>query len=456
MPRQIVLGLGAGQCGLHLLTEILQRQTGTRVTFEQTPILPWLKKPDRPGIQQRIARWKESHSEPIVGDVAAFYLPYVQDAIDCEPSIRIICLKRPRSEVIAGFVHSLDKNCRVPTNHWSETPSAGWYHDPIWTPSFPQYPTSDRDEAIGLYWDEYYQRADEFAQRYPSQFLLIDPDELIELPGVRRLLDFVGIPTDIQNPIVGHHSIPPTLESRPIPTRPSREPLDPARCVVLVPHNGVIHSECEDALKELERRGYTVRRVSGYAAIDQGRNQMVTDALVDGFEETLWIDSDVGFYADDVERLRSHPVPIVSGIYPQKGKRSLASQVLPGTPNITFGEAGGLVEMLYAATGFLLVRREAYLTIQRQLNLPICNERFGRALLPFFMPLIHKIDDGHWYLAEDYSFCERARQCGFKIYADTRLRLWHIGTYRYGWEDAGIDRQRFGTFTLNFGDNQES
>jgi hypothetical protein len=62
--------------------------------------------------------------------------------------------------------------------------------------------------------------------------------------------------------------------------------MDPRKCVILVPFSGFIHQECEDALKELERRGYQVRRVGGYAAIDQGRNQMATDALRDGFEET--------------------------------------------------------------------------------------------------------------------------------------------------------------------------
>ena len=58
---------------------------------------------------------------------------------------------------------------------------------------------------------------------------------------------------------------------------------------------GFIHPPCEDALRELERRGYEVRRVGGYAAIDQARNQLATDALLDGFEETMWIDADLGF-----------------------------------------------------------------------------------------------------------------------------------------------------------------
>jgi hypothetical protein len=52
----------------------------------------------------------------------------------------------------------------------------------------------------------------------------------------------------------------------------------------------------------------------------------------------------------------------------------------------------------------------------------------------------------HLYLSEDYAFCHRARQCGHKIIADTTIRLWHHGSYPYGWEDAGIDPKRFGTF----------
>ncbi|MDA1052535.1 MAG: sulfotransferase [Planctomycetota bacterium] len=233
---------------------------------------------------------------------------------------------------------------------------------------------------------------------------------------------------------------------------PSYEEADPARCVVLVPIGGTIVPQCEEALAELERRGYPVRRVRGYSAIDQGRNQMATDALADGFDETMWIDSDVGFDPNDVERLRRHEVPIVCGIYPQKGRRVLACHVMPGTEKLVFGDEGGLAEILYAGTGFLLVRRDAYETIRRKLHLPLCNERFGgRPMLPFFQPLSHPDTEGsetggHWYLAEDFAFCERARQAGFKIFADTRVRLMHYGNYGYSWEDAGMELQRYRTF----------
>jgi len=70
-------------------------------------------------------------------------------------------------------------------------------------------------------------------------------------------------------------------------------------------------------------------------------------------------------------------------------------------------------------------------------------------MIPFFLPLLHPIEEGIWYLAEDYAFCERARQCGFKVMADTSVRLWHVGNYTYGWEDSGLERERTGSFTLH-------
>jgi hypothetical protein len=223
-------------------------------------------------------------------------------------------------------------------------------------------------------------------------------------------------------------------------------PTGNSKCVVLVPVGGHIEPACEAGLQELERRGYCVRRVPGYSAIDQGRNQMATDALRDGFEETMWIDSDVGFHPDAVDRLRSYRLPIVCGIYPKKAKRELACHVMPGTQRIIFGQEGGLTEILYGGTGFLLVHRDAYAEIQRQLRLPSCNDRWGRPMIPFFQPMVKPHLDGHWYLAEDFAFCQRARQCGFKIMADTTIRLTHYGSYGYTWEEAGTDPKRYATY----------
>ncbi|NUQ65215.1 MAG: class I SAM-dependent methyltransferase, partial [Pirellulales bacterium] len=96
----------------------------------------------------------ETRSERFVGDVASFYLPYVEEAIRAEPGIRIVCLKRPREEVVEGFCRFLDQATPFPVNHWVKEPAPGVYHDPLWTRIFPQYDTQNREEGIRRYWHD--------------------------------------------------------------------------------------------------------------------------------------------------------------------------------------------------------------------------------------------------------------------------------------------------------------
>ncbi len=221
------------------------------------------------------------------------------------------------------------------------------------------------------------------------------------------------------------------------------------KCIVLVPVGSHVEPECERGLARLEARGYTVRRVYGYAAIDQARSQMATDALADGFDELVWIDSDIGFEPDAIDRLREHRLPIVCGIYPKKGVRALSCHLAPNTPEVIFGAGGGLLEILYAATGFLLTRREVYETMQKKLELPVCNEAFSKPVVPYFLPLIGEREGKPWYLGEDFAFSERARRAGFAVMADTTIRLRHMGRYGYTWEDAGSDRASYSTYTFH-------
>ncbi|MBY8855228.1 hypothetical protein K7711_01920 [Nocardia sp. CA2R105] len=230
---------------------------------------------------------------------------------------------------------------------------------------------------------------------------------------------------------------------------PSREVLDPGRCVVLVPVADKIEPDCARGLFELERQGYTVWRLYGASAIDQARSQMATDALAAGFEELMWIDADIDFPADAVNRLRALDLPVVCGVYAKKGRRELVVHFEPGTEQLVFGQGGGVLEIKYAATGFLLTKRSVYEKIQAAEQLPTCNRQFGTPTVPYFLPMV--IDDGEnpWYLGEDFAFCERARRNGFAIMADTRIRLGHIGRNSYSWEEAGTDSPRYATYTYH-------
>lgn len=209
------------------------------------------------------------------------------------------------------------------------------------------------------------------------------------------------------------------------------------RLVALVPVATALEPECEASLQKLRAQGITVRVMRGASAIDAARSQMAHDALKDGFERLLWVDADIAFEVTDVDRLVADDRPFICGIYPKKNARALACHLMPGTSEVVFGEEGGLIEILYASGGFTLVHKDVYEAVQKHSALPVCNEQFGNAMVPYYQPFVHESEKGPWYLAEDFAFSERARRAGFQVWADTRIRLRHIGRYAFQWEDAG-------------------
>lgn len=226
---------------------------------------------------------------------------------------------------------------------------------------------------------------------------------------------------------------------------------DASKCCVLVPIGTTIEPACENQLRNLEDAGYTVRRLWGCSPVDVARNTMATESLRSEFEETMWIDSDIEFSATDVDKIRAHGLPICAGIYAKKGARALACHLMPSTDEVRFGIGGGLLELQYAGAGFLHVRSEVYDAMVRIYSMTECNLGFGESFYPFFQPMVVESPFGPWYLAEDFAFCHRAAVCGFRVFADTTIRLGHIGRYSYQWEDAGgiLSRSSDYTFVVN-------
>jgi len=245
-------------------------------------------------------------------------------------------------------------------------------------------------------------------------------------------------------------------------------------CVILTPVGSHIEPQTENALRELERRGYAVWRSFGCSAIDFARSRLATQAISQGFEETLWIDSDIVFDADDVDRMRNWTISdvlkvesdvnkkpatddaaeapdakplVLTGVYAKKGLRELAVQLFATQgETLHFGHEAPFRKAMYAPGGMLLVRRQAYELIAKTSRLPHCttNEPFG--MVPFFMPMIIQEGEKSIYLCEDFAFSRRARDAGLDIWVDMRMRLYHIGSYPFSWEDAGTPTERFRSY----------
>jgi hypothetical protein len=225
--------------------------------------------------------------------------------------------------------------------------------------------------------------------------------------------------------------------------------LQPSSCLVVVPYRDHIEPACEEALRGLEARGYTVRRSVGSAAVDLKQSHLATEALAGPFDEILWVASDTSFHPDAVERLRSHGLPLVGGLSVEPVKGEFACAFLRDTPALTLGEGGSVTEVRHVGTAFLLTHRRVFEDIGRKFDLPACNRTWPTPVVPYFQPLVWSDPElGYQYLGEGYSFCERARQAGHKVMVDTSIRLWRVGPRSYGWEDVLAPIRRVTAATL--------
>jgi hypothetical protein len=180
------------------------------------------------------------------------------------------------------------------------------------------------------------------------------------------------------------------------------------------------------------------------ALIDRSRSIHATKAMEEGYDILVFIDDDIRFRIQDLYQLirEAHERKTVVGCLYMKRKAplELVGCPLDGPQDLQIGEMGRVQEVRYVGTGLMAISRKVLLGVATLLNVQGPKLRTGAILedggelhiWPFFMPMAH---DGI-YLSEDYSFCQRASDAGFKILADTRIILGHVGEHVYSAFDS--------------------
>lgn len=199
--------------------------------------------------------------------------------------------------------------------------------------------------------------------------------------------------------------------------------MPPPDCLIVTPLLPSVAVAGEAGLRELGRRGYALWRVQ-FPAAPVNRPAVAAEAARAGFRDLFWIDPDIIFEPDDVDRLLRHPLPIVCALYPVPGRRAFACDFLPGTTSVVFGREGRLTEVRATGLGFALVRRAAYDGVRSAPPGPAESD-------------------------PDFAFCAAAGRAGVRVMADTSVRVYRVGPYAHSWEDAGKDPDRFHTYTFS-------
>lgn len=151
----------------------------------------------------------------LIGDIAYYYLSYVDDLLQIAPECVFVCIRRDREQTISSWLKkSAIKRwpslwladrlkswlTRTPFyteyNYWQVHDGSRWKQDPVWDSCFPKFEAASKKEAIGMYWDYYYLEAEKLQQRHPDRFRVFDVTELSNPEGQKRILLFIGIPGD--------------------------------------------------------------------------------------------------------------------------------------------------------------------------------------------------------------------------------------------------------------------
>lgn len=181
------------------------------------------------------------------------------------------------------------------------------------------------------------------------------------------------------------------------------------------------------------------------ALIGRSRSIMCTEFLKSTADVMVIIDDDIVFEAEDfwkiVEGARETRSIYGGGYVTRSTAPHLTSRVFPNT-TITWaqGPVRRPLEIQYLATGFFAIHRDLmeamvdaeFTDADGTHRIAECVLGADRPFYPFFSPFQALEEDGRrHYLSEDWAFCNRARQLGFRVWMDQSIVLQHMGLYPY-------------------------
>ena len=180
--------------------------------------------------------------------------------------------------------------------------------------------------------------------------------------------------------------------------------------------------------------------IKGESLVQRARNNAVCTFLETDFDRLLFVDSDLEFTPQDVEKLYNLDVPVCCASYPMK-KVGIKTTAWKDGKLVDLDQLEGPTEIDYAATGFLMVKREvfenmkvAYPEKRHMEGLPDGNFEDRRESFAWFDPHVTEgqFPDERVYLSEDYAFSEDYRAMGGKIIMDPSIKLKHYGMFGFG------------------------
>lgn len=191
------------------------------------------------------------------------------------------------------------------------------------------------------------------------------------------------------------------------------------KTLIAVPCMDYLEADFVESLLNLKKVGECSIQLLKSSLVYDARNQVSQMAIKQGFDYVLWIDSDMTFEPDMMERMFesigdkqlltalcfSRRPPFKPCIYSDIDVKNDGMAALPIAKTLYDYPRDQIIEV--AACGFACV-------LQKVEMIDVMTTTYG---VPFF-PIAG--------LGEDLSYCYRAKQLDYKMYADTSIKIGHI------------------------------
>lgn len=191
--------------------------------------------------------------------------------------------------------------------------------------------------------------------------------------------------------------------------------------------------------------------MSGESLLARGRNHIIAQALYEGFDKLIFIDSDQGWTWDNFKAIVFSPHPFIAGCVPLKsyprGNFQTSLNYLPYQEDeVHFGPDGvrdlestrkmaqahgsPIVKVAFTGTGFLCMSREVMMRLAEGAEEYLYPNPYTK------QSMVHwSIFDGgpisDTYLSEDWAVCEKVRRLGYDVYINTDVLLTHTGPHTF-------------------------
>jgi hypothetical protein len=173
-----------------------------------------------------------------------------------------------------------------------------------------------------------------------------------------------------------------------------------------------------------------------HSLITMARNRIVAEIFRQDkhdWDSIVWIDADISWEPEDLLKMCLHDEDVVCGTYRKKIHQAchFTMKLIPGQEE---PDERGLIEVEAVGTGFLRVSRNAMQNLLSNEEVSytekVTQVEFANSNMEIKNLFESGIKNGEM-LSEDFFFCAKLREHGYKIMLDTKIDLGHDGSFTY-------------------------